>query len=106
MYSLSFVEGFCIRLSSVFDVFSRSPETQHCPLIWRFFMLLLREQNLSQAKGEEAYHESLAQCPWARSIYIDAAEVAPQVLTQIQDVIREKDLRMHVTPEELDILRG
>ena len=69
-------------------------------------MLLLREQNLSQEKGEDAYHESVTECPWVRNIYIDAAEVAPQLITQIQDIIREKDLRMHVTPEELDILRG
>ncbi|EFN76434.1 UPF0614 protein C14orf102-like protein [Harpegnathos saltator] len=77
-----------------------------CPLLWRLYMLLLREHNLCEKKGEEIYHESVMQCPWTRSIYIDAAEVAPQLLTQIQDVIREKELRMHVTPEELDILRG
>ncbi|XP_043280437.1 nuclear exosome regulator NRDE2 [Venturia canescens] len=85
---------------------ARTAEIRHCPLVWRLLMLLLREQNLSQERGEEVYHESVAQCPWSRSIYIDVAEVAPQFLTQIQDVIREKDLRMHVTPEELHILRG
>lgn len=69
-------------------------------------MLLLRENNLSGKKGEEVYYESVDNCPWARCVYIDAAEIAPQILTQIQDVIREKELRMHVTPEELDILRG
>lgn len=68
-------------------------------------MLLLREHDLCEKKGEEIYHASVASCPWARCIYIDAASIAPQNLTQIQDVIREKDLRMHVTPEELDILR-
>lgn len=87
-------------------VFFRIPTTRCCPLLWRLYMLLLREYNLCEKKGEEVYHESVAQCPWARSIYIDAAEVAPQILTQVQDVIREKELRMHVTPEELDILRG
>ncbi|XP_015126714.1 protein NRDE2 homolog [Diachasma alloeum] len=85
---------------------SKIPEIRCCPLIWRLYMLLLREQNLCEKKGEEVYHESVASCPWARCIYIDAAEIAPQLLTQIQDVIKEKDLRMHVTPEELDILRG
>lgn len=84
----------------------RIPSTRCCPLLWRLYMLLLREHNLCEKKGEEIYHESVTQCPWARSIYIDAAEVAPQLLTQIQDLIREKELRMHVTPEELDILRG
>ncbi|XP_063981715.1 nuclear exosome regulator NRDE2 [Diachasmimorpha longicaudata] len=85
---------------------SKIPEIRCCPLIWRLYMLLLREHNLCEKSGEEIYHESVASCPWARCIYIDAAEIAPQLLTQIQDVIKEKDLRMHVTPEELDILRG
>ncbi|KAF7993786.1 hypothetical protein HCN44_010393 [Aphidius gifuensis] len=83
----------------------RIVEIRRCPLIWRLYMLLLREHDLCEKKGEEIYHESVASCPWARCIYIDAASIAPQNLTQIQDVIREKDLRMHVTPEELDILR-
>ncbi|XP_068970972.1 nuclear exosome regulator NRDE2 [Bombus flavifrons] len=85
---------------------ARIPTIKNCPLLWRLYMLLLREYNLCEKKGEEVYHESVALCPWARSIYIDAAEVAPQILTQVQDVIREKELRMHVTPEELDVLRG
>ncbi|CAD1469461.1 unnamed protein product, partial [Heterotrigona itama] len=84
---------------------ARMPTIKNCPLSWRLYMLLLREYNLCEKKGEEVYHESVASCPWARSIYIDAAEVAPQLLTQVQDVIREKELRMHVTPEELDVLR-
>ncbi|XP_014601162.1 PREDICTED: protein NRDE2 homolog [Polistes canadensis] len=94
------------KLLSLHRIFARTPEIKSCPLLWRIYMLLLREYNLCEKKGEEVYHESVVLCPWARSIYIDAAEVAPQLLTQIQDVIREKELRMHVTPEELNILRG
>ncbi|XP_053972963.1 nuclear exosome regulator NRDE2 [Hylaeus volcanicus] len=94
------------KLLHFHQTLARVPNTRCCPLLWRLHMLLLREYNLCEKKGEEVYHESVAQCPWARSIYIDAAEVAPQILTQVQDVIREKELRMHVTPEELDILRG
>ncbi|XP_026667820.1 protein NRDE2 homolog [Ceratina calcarata] len=94
------------KLMHLHQTLARIPKIKNCPLLWRLYMLLLREYNLCEKKGEEIYHESVVLCPWARSIYIDAAEVAPQVLTQVQDVIREKELRMHVTPEELDILRG
>ncbi|XP_017796520.1 PREDICTED: LOW QUALITY PROTEIN: protein NRDE2 homolog [Habropoda laboriosa] len=94
------------KLLHFHQTLARVPTIKCCPLLWRLYMLLLREYNLCEKKGEEIYHESVALCPWARSIYIDAAEVAPQILTQVQDVIREKELRMHVTPEELDILRG
>lgn len=94
------------KLLSLHQTIARQPRIRNCPLLWRLYMLLLREYSLCEKKGEEVYHESVEQCPWARSIYIDAAEVAPQLLTQIQDVIQEKELRMHVTPEELNILRG
>jgi len=48
----------------------------------------------AEKKGEEIYHESVTQCSWARSIYIDATEEAPQLVTQIQDLICEKELRL------------
>lgn len=37
---------------------------------------------------------------------MDAAIYIPAELAQIQDLIIEKQLRLHVTPEELDILRN
>ncbi|XP_046490838.1 nuclear exosome regulator NRDE2 [Neodiprion pinetum] len=94
------------KLLSIHRRLAKDPGSQRCPLIWRLYMLFLRERNLCEGRGEEVYHESVAECPWARGIYTDAAQVAPQLLTEIQDLIREKELRMHVTPEELDILRG
>lgn len=94
------------KLLSFYRKLARNPDIRHCPLLWRLFILLLRDENLSGKKGEDAYHESVINCPWARCIYIDSAEIAPQQLTQIQDVIRGKELRIHVTPEELDILRS
>jgi hypothetical protein len=41
-----------------------------------------------------------------QALYIDAAKHIPEELSQVQDLIIEKELRLHVTPEELDILRG
>jgi hypothetical protein len=41
-----------------------------------------------------------------QALYIDAAKLIPEELPQVQDLIIEKELRLHVTPEELDILRG
>lgn len=41
-----------------------------------------------------------------QALYIDAAIYIPAELPQIQDLIIEKQLRLHVTPEELDILRS
>ena len=83
----------------------KTHQVQNCPLVWRFYILLLQEHDLCKKNGEEIFYQTIAHCPWARSVYISAAEIAPQILPQIQDLIKEKELRMHVTPEELDILR-
>jgi len=40
-----------------------------------------------------------------QALYINAAKHAPQELHQVQDLIIEKEFRLHVTPEELDIPR-
>lgn len=99
-------EAMLNKLVSYHQILAETENLQKCPMIWRLLMLWLREFGLCEKKGEEVYYEAVAQCPWARGVYINAAEVAPQILSQIQDLIKEKELRIHVTPEELDILRG
>lgn len=44
-------------------------------------------------------------CLCFQALYIDAAIYIPAELPQVQDLIIEKELRIHVTPEELEILR-
>lgn len=41
-----------------------------------------------------------------QALYIDAAIYIPAELPQIQDLLIEKQLRLHVTPEELNIMRN
>lgn len=36
---------------------------------------------------------------------MDIVQVLPTQLEQVQDLLVEKELRLHVTPEELEILR-
>nr|CAD7193805.1 unnamed protein product [Timema douglasi] len=40
------------------------------------------------------------------ALYLDAVKLLPEELPHIQDLLIEKELRLHVTPEELDILRS
>lgn len=37
---------------------------------------------------------------------MDIVQVLPAQLAQVQDLLVEKELRLHVTPEELEILRA
>ncbi|XP_014228043.1 protein NRDE2 homolog [Trichogramma pretiosum] len=93
------------KMLAFYKNLSMDEETRICPLIWKLYMLSIREYNLVTKKGEEVYHLSVMQCPWIKSLYLNAAEIAPQVLTEIQDLIEEKELRMHISSQELNILR-
>ncbi|XP_058810895.1 nuclear exosome regulator NRDE2 [Phymastichus coffea] len=109
MKNIESQEGYAAmvnKMLSFHTAVSKFEELQNCPLVWKFYMLLIQEHNLSAKKGEEIFYEAISQCPWNKNVYTCAAEIAPQVLSQIQDLIQEKELRIHITPEELDILRS
>lgn len=40
-----------------------------------------------------------------QAFYIDAVKFLPEDMSEILDLLIEKELRLHTTPEELDILR-
>lgn len=40
-----------------------------------------------------------------QSIYYDAAKMLPEEMGHIQDLLVEKELRIHITSEELEVLR-
>ncbi|KAK5650391.1 hypothetical protein RI129_001420 [Pyrocoelia pectoralis] len=79
--------------------------TRRCGLAWRLYLQYLHAHfDLSVCRN--AYYTAVEQCPWLKALYIDAAIYIPAELAQIQDLLIEKQLRLHITPEELDILRN
>uniref|UniRef100_A0A1A9UGE2 Protein NRDE2 homolog n=1 Tax=Glossina austeni TaxID=7395 RepID=A0A1A9UGE2_GLOAU len=48
---------------------------------------------------------ALDECPWSKALYLDGATYVPQELSNLQDLIIEKQLRIYALPEELEILR-
>ncbi|KAF5295114.1 hypothetical protein FQA39_LY13265 [Lamprigera yunnana] len=79
--------------------------TRTCGFAWRLYLQFLHSHfNLSICRN--AYYAAVEECPWLKTLYIDAAIYIPAELAQIQDLLIEKQLRLHITPEELDILRN
>nr|XP_022910843.1 protein NRDE2 homolog [Onthophagus taurus]XP_022910844.1 protein NRDE2 homolog [Onthophagus taurus] len=94
------------KISSLFrDLTSSGVCTRRCGLIWRLYLQFLYE-NYDANLCRNVYYKAVEECPWLKALYIDAAVYIPAELPQIQDLLIEKQLRLHVTPEELDILRG
>ncbi|ENN72623.1 hypothetical protein D910_02209 [Dendroctonus ponderosae] len=79
--------------------------TRRCGLAWRLYLQFVQAY-FGQELCRNVYYCAVEQCPWLKSLYMDAAIYIPAELAQIQDLIIEKQLRLHVTPEELDILRN
>ncbi|XP_058053848.1 uncharacterized protein LOC131205666 [Anopheles bellator] len=80
-------------------------------LLWRLYLRELFDQPnappgysvLEQCR--KTLYAALEACPWNKALYLDGASFAPQELSQLLDLMMEKQLRVHAIPEELAILR-
>ncbi|XP_054262379.1 nuclear exosome regulator NRDE2 isoform X2 [Macrosteles quadrilineatus] len=78
--------------------------TRQCPLVWRLYLQLVAAQE-SDTQVKATFYKALQACPWFKALYIDAVKFLPEELPEVQDLLIEKELRLHTTPEELEILR-
>ncbi|KAI4458259.1 tetratricopeptide-like helical [Holotrichia oblita] len=98
--------GLKNRMLSLFRTLtSANMCTRRCGLIWRLYLQFLHE-NFDPTLCRNVYYCAVEECPWLKALYIDAAIHIPAELPQIQDLLIEKQLRLHVTPEELNIMRN
>lgn len=74
-------------------------------ILWRLYLRILFELENSFNQCKNALFSALDECAWNKSLYLDGAVFVPHELTQIQDLIIEKQLRIYALPEELEILR-
>lgn len=94
------------RMLSLFRRITNSDMcTRRCGFAWRLYLQFLHS-HFEPSVCRNAYYAAVEECPWLKSLYIDAAIYIPAELAQIQDLLIEKQLRLHITPEELDILRN
>nr|CAD7451814.1 unnamed protein product [Timema tahoe] len=93
------------RLSAVYGRLCTHRATRSCPLLWRMYLQFLFTQE-NQSACRAAFYQAVERCPWVKALYLDAVKLLPEELPHIQDLLIEKELRLHVTPEELDILRS
>ncbi|XP_039281591.1 uncharacterized protein LOC111046215 [Nilaparvata lugens] len=75
-----------------------------CPLFWR---LCLQFSALHRDSDEirKTFYKAVEECPWVKAIYMDAVQLLPENLQEIQDLLIEKELRLHSLLDELEILR-
>lgn len=105
-YQLAVNSASIHRLRSLFERGLALPGIRNCPLIWRLYVALeYKNGNVERATG--IYYRSLQQCPWAKSLYMDAVVMlGDDKLQDVVDLMMEKEMRIQIPVEEIAILRG
>ncbi|XP_028995868.1 nuclear exosome regulator NRDE2 [Betta splendens] len=95
--------GLSHRIRRLFENAIASEMGAHCPLLWRMYMhFLVSEGKVDKARG--IFYRALQNIPWAKGLYMDAVQLFPEHLQEFTDLMMEKELRLRLPLEELDIL--
>ncbi|KAM9786719.1 nuclear exosome regulator NRDE2 [Syngnathus typhle] len=95
--------GLSNRIGRLFENAVGSETGAHCPLLWRMYIhYLVSEGKLDKAKG--LFYKALQNIPWVKGLYMDAVQLFREHLQEFVDLMTEKELRVRLPLEELDIL--
>ncbi|XP_047397664.1 nuclear exosome regulator NRDE2 isoform X1 [Sciurus carolinensis] len=95
--------GLTHRIRALFENAVRSDNGSQCPLLWRMYLnFLVSLGNKERSKG--VFYKALQNCPWAKVLYLDAVEYFPDELQEVLDLMTEKELRVRLPLEELELL--
>ncbi|KFP81633.1 Protein NRDE2, partial [Apaloderma vittatum] len=95
--------GLTNRIIALFEHAVQSENGTHCPLLWRMYLNFLASLGKKE-KSKGLFYKALQNCPWAKVLYMDAVEYFPDNLQETLDLMTEKELRVRVPLEELDLL--
>ncbi|OWF56409.1 protein NRDE2 homolog [Mizuhopecten yessoensis] len=92
------------RIRTYCDVGKDSVLAQNCPLFWRLCLYTeMKYGKRERAKG--MFYQALQHCPWAKVLYLDGVSMfGEENLDSVTDLLMEKELRLQIPLEEVDIL--
>uniref|UniRef100_A0A8C6DMQ0 Nuclear exosome regulator NRDE2 n=1 Tax=Moschus moschiferus TaxID=68415 RepID=A0A8C6DMQ0_MOSMO len=95
--------GLTHRIRALFENAVQSAHGSQCPLLWRMYLnFLVSLGNKERSKG--VFYKALQNCPWAKALYMDAVEYFPNEMQEVVDLMTEKELRVRLPLEELELL--
>ncbi|XP_061109952.1 nuclear exosome regulator NRDE2 [Conger conger] len=95
--------GLSHRIRALYEKAVASEHGAHCPLLWRMYLrFLVSEGNLERGSG--ILYKALQEIPWVKGLYMDAVQLFPDRVQEFLDLMTEKELRLRVPMEEVDIL--
>ncbi|XP_075221889.1 nuclear exosome regulator NRDE2 isoform X2 [Lycorma delicatula] len=92
-------------MSSLLNHLISNDISKKSPLIWRLYLQFI---SVCKSGGDlrTSFYRAVEECPWAKALYVDAIQLVPENIQEIQDLLIEKELRLHSLTDELDILRN
>ncbi|KAM9842131.1 nuclear exosome regulator NRDE2 [Aulostomus maculatus] len=95
--------GLSNRIRGLFESAIATEMGTHCPLLWRMYIhFLVSEGKVEKATG--LFYKALQNIPWVKGLYMDAVQLLPEHLQEFVDLVTEKELRLRLPLEELDII--
>nr|XP_036847376.1 nuclear exosome regulator NRDE2 isoform X1 [Manis javanica] len=95
--------GLTHRIKALFENAMQRDSGSQCPLLWRMYLnFLVSLGNKERSKG--VFYKALQNCPWAKVLYMDAVDYFPDEMHEILDLMTEKELRVRLPLEELELL--
>ncbi|XP_075700483.1 nuclear exosome regulator NRDE2 [Rhinoderma darwinii] len=95
--------GLSNRIKALFERGLATERGAHCLLLWRMYLCFMVSQG-HQDRSQGLFYKAVQSCPWAKVLYLDAVEYFPDRLQEIIDLMIEKELRVRLPLEELDLL--
>ncbi|KAK9959847.1 hypothetical protein ABG768_009947 [Culter alburnus] len=97
------LNGLSNRIRSLFETATATEHGAHCPLLWRMYLnFMVCDGNAERGSG--IFYKALQDVPWVKGLYMDAVQLFPERVEEFLDLMTEKELRLRVPMEEVDIL--
>ncbi|XP_067680449.1 nuclear exosome regulator NRDE2-like [Haliotis asinina] len=96
--------GVMHRVRGLLERGTRNSASQHCPLVWRLYCHVESKYG-DRERARGILYQALQQCPWVKVLYKDGVCLFGQSqLQEMVDLMTEKELRVQIPLEELDLL--
>lgn len=97
------VNGLSNRIRCLFESATGAEHGAHCPLLWRMYLnFMVCDGNADRGSG--IFYKALQEVPWVKGLYMDAVQLFPERVQEFLDLMTEKELRLRMPMEEVDIL--
>ncbi|XKL68828.1 hypothetical protein PGB90_006597 [Kerria lacca] len=96
--------GFNNRMKALLRKLVYDDSSRQCPLIWMIYLQYCMQYE-TEVKCKDVFFMAIENCPWIKTLYMEGAHALPDQVSQIQDLMIEKEMRIHITQDEIEILR-